>query len=133
MIPHRPPMLLIERVVEHGDEGIVCEGRVPTPSPLADGDTTTPALGIELAAQAAAVLGALDAGDEPPDSPAIGYLASVRSARFHVASLPAGVPLRAIVRRTGGLAGLTLYEAEVTTSDGDALVSTSFGTMRGES
>ena len=135
LIPHRPPILLVERIVEVEAEAIVCEGRVPTPSSLAGGDSTTPLLAVELAAQAAAVLAGLgravesDAGPDAGASPPIGYLASLRTVRCHQPTLPAGQTLRASVRRTGGIANLNLYAAEVTTADGRPLVTATFGTM----
>lgn len=124
-------------MVEIRDGAIVCEGRVPASSLLA-GASTTPALGIELAAQTAAVLGALEragvaevaeVADRSDEATRIGYLAAIRSARFHAPAIPAGEPLRARVRRTGAMAGLTIYNAEVETAAGETLLTASFSTM----
>lgn len=128
LIPHRPPILLVERIVEVLDGGLVCEGRIPADGPFADGERASAFLGIELAAQSAAVLEALrhGLGGGPPP---IGYLTSIREGRFEVPALPAGRPLLATVQRKGGVAPLALYSAEVKLAeDARLLVTATFST-----
>ncbi len=127
LIPHRPPMLLVESIVEVIAGGIVCRGRVPADGPFAAGGNASSVLGIELAAQAAAVSAALDRSDGSGER--IGYLTSIRGARFEVRSLPAGRPLLATVRPRGGVAPLSMYEIEVRLEeDGSELVSATIST-----
>lgn len=128
LIPHRAPMLLVERIVDVFDGGMVCEGRVPADGPLAHGGRASAFLGVELAAQAAAVLEAL--GRAPGGGePRIGYLASIRDARFVVPELPAGRPLLATVRRLGGVPPLAMYAVEVALAeDGRELLTATLST-----
>ena len=89
---------------------------VPAESPFVERDVASPFLGVELAAQTAAVLEALDRGPSRGE-PAIGYLASIRNAVFRVPELPAGRPLRATVRRLGGVPPLAMYAVTVARED----------------
>jgi predicted hotdog family 3-hydroxylacyl-ACP dehydratase len=86
-IPHQGSMCLLERVLEWGGEHIRClaiSHRDPGNPLRADG-VLAAACGVEYAAQAMAVHGALVSGQE--NAPAVGYLASVRSVDLHVERL----------------------------------------------
>lgn len=121
-------MLLVERVLDVFDGGMICEGCVPAAGPLAHEGRASAFLGVELAAQTAAVLESL--GRAPGGGePRIGYLASIRDARFAVPELPAGRPLLATVRRLGGVPPLAMYSAVVALAeDGSELVSATLST-----
>ncbi len=122
-------MLLVERIVEVFDGGMVCRGRVPAAGPLAARGAASPCLGLELAAQTAAVLEALRRSDRGGE-PRIGYLASIRDARFRVPEVPAGRPLRATVRSRGGVPPLAMYEVVVALEDdGSELVFATLSTF----
>lgn len=123
-------MLLVERIVETTDGGMVCLGRIPADGPLAAGsDVASTFLGLELAAQTAAVFEALrrdPAVDEKPadekpadEKPRIGYLASIRTARFEVSDLPVGQALRATIRALGRVPPLAMYEVMVQLDSND--------------
>lgn len=113
LIPHRAPMRLIEEIVGERDERFVCRGRIP--EELATDGAASPILGVEMGAQAAAVLAALErVGDDA--SPRLGYLVSIRAARFESPEIPAGRSLTVRVRSLGGFHPLANYEIEV--SDG---------------
>jgi len=80
LIPHGPSMCLLERVLEWDARAIRCESishRDPA-HPLRENDGLPIWAGIEYAAQAAAVHGALLAGRR---SPRTGVLASLREVR----------------------------------------------------
>jgi predicted hotdog family 3-hydroxylacyl-ACP dehydratase len=86
-IPHQGSMCLLDTVVEWSPERIRCASgshRRPD-NPLREGDRLGAACGIEYAAQAMAVHGALVAGDDAP--PRQGFLASVRGVDLNVARL----------------------------------------------
>lgn len=130
LLPHRPPILLVESVVEERDDGVVCRGRVPEGGPLARGGVAPVVLALELAAQTAAVHAALASrrdgapGADPSASPmsargepAIGLLASIGDACFAVPELPAGAPLLASVTAAGSMPPLTLYRVRVVAED----------------
>lgn len=111
LIPHRPPMRLIDEIVGEVDGFLVCRGRIP--AALALDGAASPLLGLEMGAQAAAVLGALDRGAGNDEPPTIGYLVSVRGARFETAELPAERSLTVRVRFVGGVHPLSTYEIRV--------------------
>ncbi len=128
LIPHRAPMLLVERIVEVLEEGLVCQGRVPAGGPLAGHGAASVFLGLELAAQTAAVREALGRGAGAGE-PRLGYLTSIKNARFQVPELPAGRPLRATVRAVGSVPPLAMYSVEVTLEeDGSELLTATLGT-----
>lgn len=87
-IPHRGSMCLLDGVESWDPEHIRCRAgsHRAADNPLRAHDRLGPACGIEYAAQAMAVHGALLA---PPDhaGPRIGYLVSARGVRLRVARL----------------------------------------------
>jgi predicted hotdog family 3-hydroxylacyl-ACP dehydratase len=86
-IPHQGSMCLLDRVVEWSPERIRCVSTThrAADNPLRDNERLGAACGIEYAAQAMAVHGALLAGDDAP--PRQGFLASARGVDLHVARL----------------------------------------------
>ncbi|MFH1817694.1 MAG: 3-hydroxylacyl-ACP dehydratase [Pseudomonadota bacterium] len=80
-------MCLLDAVLEWSDAAIVCRAvsHADPANPLRAEGRLGAAAGIEYAAQAMAVHGALVAGDDAP--PRQGYLTSVRSVALHVARL----------------------------------------------
>lgn len=90
-IPHQGRMCLLERVVRWDASSICCEAvshRAPD-HPLRAFDRLGIACGIEYAAQAMAVHGALiaEAGGDRALTPRAGYLASVRGVTLHAQRL----------------------------------------------
>ncbi len=86
-IPHQGNMCLLDSITEWSESQIHCRAishRDPT-NPLRAADRLGAANGIEYAAQAMAIHGALlaNSGDRPRQ----GYLTSVRSVTLHVARL----------------------------------------------
>lgn len=86
-IPHQGSMCLLDAVTEWSDAAITCRATSHTDpaNPLRAEGRLGAANGIEYAAQAMAVHGALIAGDDA--APRQGYLTSVRSVSLHVARL----------------------------------------------
>ena len=112
LLPHAPPARLVHGVLEVSAAGIVCAAEVPPSHPLAAAGRVPALLGIEAAAQAAAVLEALARREEDP-GPRIGYLVGVREARFAAPSLPTGRPFRVSARLQGSAPPLSIYEIAV--------------------
>lgn len=87
-IPHQGSMCLLDHVESWDEQGIRCRAgsHRAADNPLRAQDRLGAACGIEYAAQAMAVHGALQA---PHDSvsPRAGYLVSVRGVQLHVARL----------------------------------------------
>jgi predicted hotdog family 3-hydroxylacyl-ACP dehydratase len=106
-------MLLVGRVLDRRPDGVSCQGRIPADSPFALGGRAPALAAIELAAQTAAVFEALGRRESESAGPRIGYLVSVRAARFAVHELAVGEPLVAHVRRAGNAPPLALYDVRV--------------------
>ncbi len=107
LLPHAPPSRLIRGTIETSPEGIVAVAEVPPGHPLVKDGFAPALLGIEAAAQAAAVLEALQRTADP--GPRIGYLVGIREARLQGA-FPAGRPFRVTARLQGGAFPLSIYE-----------------------
>ncbi|WP_365977619.1 hotdog family protein [Thiobacillus sp.] len=110
-IPHQGDMCLLDAVLEWSDTVIVCHAVSHTSpaNPLRAEGRLGAAAGIEYAAQAMAVHGALIAGDDAP--PRQGYLTSVRSVSLHVGrldDLPGALDVRA--ERLSGDGNHILYQ-----------------------
>ena len=86
-IPHQGSMCLLDAVIDWSATAISCRAISHTDphNPLRAEGRLGAAAGIEYAAQAMAVHGALLA--DPGEGPRQGYLASVRGVRLHVARL----------------------------------------------
>jgi 3-hydroxymyristoyl/3-hydroxydecanoyl-(acyl carrier protein) dehydratase len=118
LIPHEPPARLVRDILEASAEGLTGWAEIPAASPFVEEGRAPVFLGLEAAAQGAAVLEALSRRDA--SGPRIGYLVGLRNARFHVPWLPAEQPFRIAVRIAGSAASLSIYE--VTVDDGAGTV-----------
>lgn len=121
-IPHQGAMCLLEGVLEWDARRIVCraESHGDPANPLRVAGTLPAVCGIEYAAQAMAVHGALlDAHGAPLGR---GFLASVRSVKLHAARLDdvAG-PLRVSAERLSGEDDHILYAFSVASDAGELL------------
>lgn len=110
-IPHQGNMCLLDAVTEWSDIAIACRATSHTDpaNPLRAKGRLGAANGIEYAAQAMAIHGALLAGDNA--APRQGYLTSVRSVSLHVArldDLPGQLEVRA--ERLSGDTNNILYQ-----------------------
>ena len=117
-IPHHGDMCLLDGVVDWSETAISCRAtshRDPA-NPLRAAGRLGAANGIEYAAQAMAVHGALLAGAS--DKPRQGYLTSVRGVTLHAARLD-DLPGELIVRaeRLSGDANNILYQFSVSHAD----------------
>ncbi len=114
-IPHKGGMCLLDAVLEWDDARIVCNSashRIAD-NPLRSANGLAVVCGIEYAAQAMAVHGALIA-TASRGPPVAGYLASVRNVQFHIARLDT-VEADLVVRgeRLAGDSRSVLYEFSV--------------------
>lgn len=105
-------------------DAIVCRGRIPADHPYAIDGQAPSTLGVELTAQAAALWAGLRARAENPEADGLaeGYLATLKDVRFEVPALPAGVALRARVRRRSLMGPLAVYEARLERADDGRLL-----------
>lgn len=88
-IPHQGSMCLLDQVTDWDHQRIVCRARShrDADNPLRAHGRLASVCGIEYAAQAMAIHGALLAPETPDRAPRAGYLASVRSVSLAVATL----------------------------------------------
>jgi predicted hotdog family 3-hydroxylacyl-ACP dehydratase len=129
-IPHHGPMCLLDEVIGWDTERITCisGSHRSADNPLRARGRLGIACGIEYAAQAMAVHGALvaaveagrsaagspAAGSPKPVSPAAGFLAGVRDVQFHVSRLDdVEGDLICDAVRVAGDRGTALYEFEL--------------------
>ncbi len=107
-------MCLLENVLEWSEQRIACEAlsHADPANPLRAGERLGAAVGVEYAAQAMAVHGALLAQSDA--APTQGYLTSVRGLALHVDRLDdlAG-PLRITAERLSGDMRLILYQFHI--------------------
>jgi predicted hotdog family 3-hydroxylacyl-ACP dehydratase len=112
LVPHRGHALFLRRVLRCDASGIECVGVIPGGHPFVHDGHAPAFVGLELAAQAAAALQALES-PASPETPRPGYLVGVREAHFKVASLPADLEIHARVRRTGRAGPLSVHDVLV--------------------
>ncbi len=97
LLPHRPPMRLVEGVTGFVEDGVRCRVVVPPDCPLARGGPAPGLALVEMAAQAAAVHGALTApGGDASARP--GAIVGLPEVELRCTSFPAGVPFEAVAR-----------------------------------
>ena len=123
LIPHAPPALLVRSVVETSPQGIVCLAAIPADHPLAEGGRAPSFLGLEAAAQAAAVLEALERSGDG-GGPRIGYLVGIRDAVLRTPYLPTGRTFRVTARVHGSAPPLSMYQVALEGRDGELLAGT---------
>jgi 3-hydroxymyristoyl/3-hydroxydecanoyl-(acyl carrier protein) dehydratase len=111
LLPHVPPARLVRSVLEISSEGLTGVASIPEASPFAADGRVPAFVGLEAAAQGAAVLEALERREAP--GPRIGYLVGLRGVRLAVAALPVERPFRFAVRLTGSAPPLSIYEVTV--------------------
>ncbi len=122
-IPHQGSMCLLDKVVEWSPERIRCasSSHRAADNPLRDNGRLGVACGIEYAAQAMAVHGALLAGAD--GAPRQGFLASARGVEFKVDRLDdVAADLDIAAERLSGDGNNVLYGFEVR-GDGKLLLS----------
>jgi predicted hotdog family 3-hydroxylacyl-ACP dehydratase len=114
LLPHGPPAIMLDAILEQREDGLVCRGRIPPTNPfVADGQA--PAwVTLEMVAQATAVLEALGRlQDRRSPRRRRGYLVRVRGARLAPGSIPAGRALRVLATLEGVAPPLGMYRVEV--------------------
>jgi len=113
LVPHSGKMCLLERVLDWDEQSIRCEtsSHLDMDNPLRRDGRLSSICGIEYAAQAMAIHGALL--DDNQESPSIGYLAALRSVKLEAESLHQEKELHITCRRLGGDANGFIYEFEV--------------------
>jgi predicted hotdog family 3-hydroxylacyl-ACP dehydratase len=130
LLPHTGTARLLTDVLRSGPGFIEATGLVPAAHPLAAGGRASCFLGLELGAQAAAALEALERAAASGDrAPHIGYLVRVREAAFSSPSLPVDTPLHVEALLSGAAPPLAIYRIGVSV-DGVESVRATLSTYR---
>ncbi len=112
LLPHRPPMRLIDRVITSSEDSIVCGASVGASGVFADSGEVPAALCLEYIAQACAAFMGLSArAREEPVRP--GYLLACRSLDLSVDTLRVGDRLEIRVALTANAAAASSFAGEV--------------------
>ena len=118
-IPHQGDMCLLDAVQSWDEANICCIASThrAADNPLRAHDQLGIACGIEYAAQAMAIHGALSASGDSP-RPKVGYLVSVRGVKMHVARLD-NIAEDLLIKATCVMANENnmLYEFTISTID----------------
>ena len=116
LVPHRPPMLLLDRVLAYDGECVTCETVLRPDSPFADQGQVPAVVGIEYMAQTIAV-GAGLRGREKGDGARTGFLLGCRSLKIAVDSFQVGDRLTIEARRSWGENELGSFTCKVQRGD----------------
>lgn len=112
LVPHEPPMRMVERIAEVSEESIVCEATVRDSSPFVRAGSMRAAAALEYMAQAAAVwTGWMARRHGEPPKP--GYLVRVREMHLETDAFAAGDELVVQVALTAGDVNLGRFEGVV--------------------
>jgi predicted hotdog family 3-hydroxylacyl-ACP dehydratase len=102
LVPHRPPMLLLDRVLSYDGERVVCETVLGPDSPFAEQGEVPAVVGIEYMAQTIAAGAGLSARDKGDQAGRTGFLLGCRNLSIAVDSFQIGDRLTVEARRTWG-------------------------------
>lgn len=113
LLPHRPPMRLLERLVAIAPRGLRATARVPAGCGLVHAGRAHGSVAIEAAAQAAAAWeAALRAGGAGGAEPRVGYLVAIREVEFGTAEIPVDCPFDVAVHLRDAELPLSRYDFE---------------------
>jgi 3-hydroxyacyl-[acyl-carrier-protein] dehydratase len=114
LIPHRPPMLFVDRILGEADDGATCLGRIPGECALVARGRTPTFVALEFAAQSAAVWESIRRSRTSGDSGArMGYLVSLKDVIVHRATIPADADLIATIRLVALAPPLATYGVDI--------------------
>jgi predicted hotdog family 3-hydroxylacyl-ACP dehydratase len=119
LIPHRHPMVLVDRLIEATADGVVCGVEISSESPYATSSGVSNIVALECMAQAVSVfVGLSDRREGKPVRD--GYLIGVNDARFDVDGFAVGTELLVSAKRIWGGEPLASFECKTTVDDTEA-------------
>lgn len=123
LVPHRPPMLLLDRVRSTDGQNIVCELTVRDGAAFVEDGKVAATVAVEYMAQAAAAwLGALARSrNEPPGG---GILVGLRELVLHVDGFVVGELLEIHARHTWGTERFMSFDCKVVVGAHDVATAT---------
>ena len=118
LVPHRPPMLLLDRVLSYDGQCVICETVLGPDSPFVERGGVPGVVGIEYMAQAIAAGAGLSARDKGQGGAArVGFLLGCRNLTIAVDSFRVGDRLTVEARRTWGENDLGSFACKVLRGD----------------
>lgn len=111
-LPHRPPMLLIDDVVEWSDQHAVCRATIRPDCVFAIDGAVHPAAMIEFVAQVCAIFVGVRAA-RSGDAPQIGFIMACREIAFDVDRFDVGDELTITATKTFGENKLAAFTGTV--------------------
>ena len=119
-MPHRPPMLLLDTLLDHGEEEVVCDKTFREADPFVEGGAVTALVAVELFAQAAAAHFGYS-GYARGGTPASGALLGARRIDLMVPSYAVGERLLVRARQVGVMPPAAQYECTIEGASGAVL------------
>ena len=113
LVPHRPPMLLLDRVLAYDGECVICETVLRPDSPFAEEGRVPAIVGIEYMAQTIAAGAGLRARDNGSAAGRMGFLLGCRSLTIAIDNFDVGDRLIVEARRTWGANELGNFACKV--------------------
>lgn len=125
LLPHAPPARFVDAVLAVGEGRLEARAVLPEASPFAAGGVAPALVALELGAQAAAALEAIErTARGEPRGVRQGYLVGARAVRFDPPRLPVGAALRVTVQLEARALPLCRYRFEVAIGASTAAVGT---------
>jgi predicted hotdog family 3-hydroxylacyl-ACP dehydratase len=112
LVPHKPPMLLLDRVVSYSGDLVRCEVQIRPDSPFLTAAGVPAIVGLEYMAQTVAAFAGLSAHAKG-EAPRIGFLLGSRDVRIDADAFAVGDRLTVEARRTFGENDLGSFACEV--------------------
>ncbi|MCF6776864.1 hypothetical protein L3V83_09825 [Thiotrichales bacterium 19X7-9] len=101
LIPHRKPMCLIDRVIQADSQTVICQSDIQTDHLFYRDEISGVDhwVGIEMMAQASAVLARFQEGRNLDEKPRLGFLLSIRNHKAYIPYFTAGRRLTIIASK----------------------------------
>lgn len=115
LVPHRPPMLLLVRVLHYGGADIECQARLPRSGPMVAAHRVGVLWALELVAQACAAWSGLASGGGEPVT--AGYVIASPRFEFATSELPREVALVVRATHVGGDTAVSSFAGSVSFGD----------------
>lgn len=110
LLPHRPPMLMLTRMLAQESDSVHCSSVIVATNPLLRDGLFPVTGGVELLAQAA---GSLLGSRAPGNATRPGAIVQVKSFRVEQLDIPVGAQLHIHARYQAGTPEAALFEGEV--------------------
>ncbi len=129
LMPHRPPMRLVESITAIDESSITCVCAVRDSWPGASNGQVPSSMLIELLAQSAATMQGWKERHESEYGRG-GLLVGIPTARFAAPRVPVGTELTCIVRATHGTLSYSAFDGEVRDNQGKVWLTGSIQAFR---